>query len=997
VRDPSLNFTSYSYDADDRLTEETDPLGTRSYGYDNVGNRVEAIDRNGRTRAFKFDDLNRIVEEKWIGDGKIFAYGYDAVGNLLSEDDGVTAHDYVYDALNRVTSDQTGALKYEYQYDKVNNLTKDTESIGFSKVITSYVYDSRNLLTNLERGDQSVIFGYRADGLRSKVDRFGIDKVNPTVTSDYSYDAYGRLTELKHSAGKIILSDNLYVLDDFDRLIKEVRDGQNRQIGYDSTNQITSVAGVSNEAYTYDQNGNRLANTTDTGNRLISDGVYDYVYDAEGNRIERKSIASGEITTYQWDYRNRLTGVQIGAKSIAYSYDSQDRRIAKFVDGALVERYGHDGTDLAVVFDAAGAVSNRYLYGGSIDEVLADQTPTTLNWALADRLGTVDLIVDDKGGVIDRVTFDSFGNKVSESAPEKSFRFGFTGRELDPETGLYYYRARYYDPLVGRFISVDSIGFQAGDTNLYRYVFNSPTLATDPTGHEWWDELGQNLGNAWNGAGNALQSAWNTTQDVAGRVADGAGYWAETFRPVTDDLSDKARGVIDFVARYSTVGVAVNAISTTANIVGSVANAIHKDWQDAGRDTENIGEQALFAADKVIAGFANVVSFGLTTKYREERYGNWIKKQHQGALYNTGQVAGVGASVALGFLTPGLTAVKGVAEVVTWGGRAAQGYTLLSAGVGSYNTTTKIVKGEVDWSNPLSYLEIAASYAPAIGFAAKVGGQKLLSTQIGQKSVTVASELLDNISNSRILDPIKKGIDNIATNRVIHGDIKLSESMAEAVKNTVMQSDDFINHLAGLRQGEDSLTKLSRQWLDNRGYQILYRGQSSGTTPILSPIARNQGISASHDLTQRMRAVGLVDDDIASMTARFHGEPVETGSIKYAFSSELDPNAQKIFSSLDKDNLVGERLGGVGIPTSNIPGIASSFGYGDSGVLFVLKLHKGTAIKPSNPQPVLLFEEEHIVLNQIIDNDIYKKMATSKVSPIRYDYGDGKIIKDYQK
>jgi YD repeat-containing protein len=153
VRDPALNFTYYSYDADDRLTEEVDPLGSRVYGYDEVGNRVSAIDQNGRTRAFKFDDLNRIMEEKWVGDGQIFAYGYDAVGNLLSENDGVMAHDYVYDDLNRVTSEQTGALKYEYQYDKVNNLTKDTESIGLSQVITNYVYDSRNLLTSVERGD----------------------------------------------------------------------------------------------------------------------------------------------------------------------------------------------------------------------------------------------------------------------------------------------------------------------------------------------------------------------------------------------------------------------------------------------------------------------------------------------------------------------------------------------------------------------------------------------------------------------------------------------------------------------------------------------------------------------------------------------------------------------------------------------------------------------------------------------------------------------------
>jgi RHS repeat-associated protein len=191
------------------------------------------------------------------------------------------------------------------------------------------------------------------------------------------------------------------------------------------------------------------------------------------------------------------------------------------------------------------AVSHRYLYGGSIDEVLAEETPTTLNWSLADRLGTVDLIVDGSGGVIDRVTFDSFGNKVSESALDKAFRFGFTGRELDPETGLYYYRARYYDPLVGRFISVDSIGFQAGDTNLYRYVFNSPTQGTDPTGHDWWNELGQNLSNAWNGSGNAIQSGWNTAQDVAGRVADGAGYWGEVLTPTAVAISDGVRNAID--------------------------------------------------------------------------------------------------------------------------------------------------------------------------------------------------------------------------------------------------------------------------------------------------------------------------------------------------------------------------------------------------------------------------------------------------------------------
>jgi RHS repeat-associated protein len=90
-------------------------------------------------------------------------------------------------------------------------------------------------------------------------------------------------------------------------------------------------------------------------------------------------------------------------------------------------------------------------------------------WSLADRLGTVDTLTDASGTVIDKRTFDSFGRLLSETNPSVKFRYGYTGREQDRETGLDYYRARYYDPANGRFISVDPAGFGAGDTNLYRY------------------------------------------------------------------------------------------------------------------------------------------------------------------------------------------------------------------------------------------------------------------------------------------------------------------------------------------------------------------------------------------------------------------------------------------------------------------------------------------------------------------------------------------------
>jgi RHS repeat-associated protein len=122
----------------------------------------------------------------------------------------------------------------------------------------------------------------------------------------------------------------------------------------------------------------------------------------------------------------------------------------------------------------------RYLYGAGVDNVLSRTSAGGVVWSLADRQGSVVDLVDGAGNVLNHFVYDSFGNRSESTSAD--FRFGYTGRELDGETGLYYYRARYYDPSLGRFISEDPIGFSAGDTNLYRYVSNSPTNFTDPTG-----------------------------------------------------------------------------------------------------------------------------------------------------------------------------------------------------------------------------------------------------------------------------------------------------------------------------------------------------------------------------------------------------------------------------------------------------------------------------------------------------------------------------------
>jgi RHS repeat-associated protein len=143
----------------------------------------------------------------------------------------------------------------------------------------------------------------------------------------------------------------------------------------------------------------------------------------------------------------------------------------------------YNGANITLTFDGVGNLTHRYLYGSVRDQVLADETSSgQILWALSDNQGSVRDIVDSTGSGLNHITYDSFGKVVSETDPTTEFRFGYTGRDRDEETGLDYYRSRYYNPAIGRFISEDPIEFAGGDSNLYRYVGNSPSTATDPSG-----------------------------------------------------------------------------------------------------------------------------------------------------------------------------------------------------------------------------------------------------------------------------------------------------------------------------------------------------------------------------------------------------------------------------------------------------------------------------------------------------------------------------------
>ena len=165
--------------------------------------------------------------------------------------------------------------------------------------------------------------------------------------------------------------------------------------------------------------------------------------------------------------------------AVGFKYDPFGRRIYKS-STAGTSIFAYDGPNLVEETNSSGAVVARYTDGTNVDEPLAMLRSSTTSYYHADGLGSVTSLSNTAGTLAQTYTFDSFGKQTASTGSLVN-PFQYTGRESDPETGLYYYRARYYDPAVGRFVSEDPIGFSGG-SNFYRYARNNPVRRKDPSG-----------------------------------------------------------------------------------------------------------------------------------------------------------------------------------------------------------------------------------------------------------------------------------------------------------------------------------------------------------------------------------------------------------------------------------------------------------------------------------------------------------------------------------
>jgi len=490
VADANGNFTNLDYDGYDRLyrTFFSDPSSglactpslphsasnpscgaNQKYeqlGYDANGNITSKRNRSGNSIGFAFDDLNRettrnvpvnslghfsrtlstsydIASRKWdlTADGQTLSHRYDAAGRLAYVDDswiGVnnrTAYAYG-DKVNRTQLTYPSGSFLTYAFDALNRLDTVTDNGGVT--IANFDYDSlsrKDLLTLGNSGTAATVdWGYEADDDLNSLINNGPSPLTFTLGRNNS----SQITSLAASDGAFLSRPSTTQADAY------------------VPNKLNQIATLNGGALGYDANGN-----------LTSDGTFVFEYDEE-NRL-RKAVGGG--------------------KDIGYEYDPLGRRRLKQdnLTAANSIKFVSDGAEEIEERDTSNNVLRRYAYGAAIDErlVMYDSACSgggrcfyRANWQ-----GSTTHLINQDGSIRDTYHYGPYGERVdwTPTDPDTGNPYRYTGRRYDPETGLYFYRARYYSPKLGRFLQVDPIGTK-DDMNLYGYTKADPLNLVDQGG-----------------------------------------------------------------------------------------------------------------------------------------------------------------------------------------------------------------------------------------------------------------------------------------------------------------------------------------------------------------------------------------------------------------------------------------------------------------------------------------------------------------------------------
>jgi RHS repeat-associated protein len=505
------NTLTHFYDEFYRLAEIDYPDGSYElFGYDANNNKIGFQTRSVNSVFFAYDGLNRMTGKDADNETASISYGYDYTGRLTGLDSSNDAAPYFfgYDTAGRAISQtqpsgsvvswtvdangnrtslawpETGALAYStsYGYDAMSRLTDVFEGPAAAGVLLAhYSYDALSERTGIAYGGTTAAAGGRA----------------PVATSAEAYTTAGQIAQIAHTLNGSALT-----------------------LGY-TYNQDRQRTGVSASDASFLVSGLTAATHAYVPNTLNQYGTVDattYAYDANAN------LTSNGTWTYAYNTENLLLSATATGSTVSYDYDPQNLRRAKNVNGTTTsylsignQAVGDQGKGQEIAeYDGSGNLLRRYVYGPGLDEPLATiDAAGNHSYHFIDGLGSVLALANASGQLTEKHAYSAFGLASSTTGTA----FQFAGRRVDPETGLYYNRARYYSPALGRFLQTDPIGTNGG-INLYAYTLNDPVNRIDPTGRApTW--MSASSVNAYGQMNTGAFSAANTNAQVQANFAVG--------------------------------------------------------------------------------------------------------------------------------------------------------------------------------------------------------------------------------------------------------------------------------------------------------------------------------------------------------------------------------------------------------------------------------------------------------------------------------------------
>ncbi|MDO9234166.1 MAG: RHS repeat-associated core domain-containing protein [Methylotenera sp.] len=496
---------SFAYDDLSRLISETDHSAKAStYLLDEASNPYQTTNRLAEVSRYTYDNANRLTRIDYLKDGSAETFGYDAAGNKASSANNLVGYSFIYDRLNRLTQKRDSRnAQLSFTYDKADNLLTKTT---YQNTTTSYLYNAANRLVSLTNLDY-LQADYQLDPAGRVLSRVS----NSGARTMSQYDANGWVTKLtQYDAANNLVSDTSYTRDRVGNILTQINTaGANTgttTFSYDALYRLSTAdypSAANDELFTYDKVGNRK--TATKGSLIANTNTRYYGYFANTNRLAEIRIGSaagtldssftndfeGRLTaqtgtgakTLTWDAKSRLKTITKASITQTYGYDPMDYRIrhSNTANGQL--DYYLEGEHLESV-EQNGQLTEKYFRGASTDELIAAYLKDTDGKSKPyqfhhDTLTSTTQVTGHNGGTLQSITYSAFGSTLNQTGISPN-RLKYTGRE-DDGTGLYYYRARYYDTDIGRFISEDPLGFEVG-INFYAYVNNNPVNANDPSG-----------------------------------------------------------------------------------------------------------------------------------------------------------------------------------------------------------------------------------------------------------------------------------------------------------------------------------------------------------------------------------------------------------------------------------------------------------------------------------------------------------------------------------